>query len=152
MWIWQGFNIRLLAIPHGEDGRHGYDHGWCYPRDPQLVAASVATWDPTTQDEPTGWHKRPTHPARQAPHREKDPSTTGPAAPTARTSTKGATPSTAPTPDTARLLDRTGSPACRTHHVLTKYGDMNHGTVHERDARLRLKPGRRGGVAPPRPR
>lgn len=73
VWIWQGFNIRLLAIPHGEDGRHGYDHGWCYPRDPQLVAASVAAWDPATQDEPTGWHKRPTHPVRQAPQRENDP-------------------------------------------------------------------------------
>ncbi|GAA2946377.1 MULTISPECIES: hypothetical protein [Streptomyces] len=73
VWIWQGFNIRLLAIPKGNDGNWSYDHGWCYPRDPQQVTAAVAAWDPDTQDEPTGWHKRPTHPVRWAPLRHEDP-------------------------------------------------------------------------------
>lgn len=73
LWIWQGFNIRLIAVPKGEDGEWGYDHGWCYPRDPELVARAVADWNPDTQDEPTGWHKRPTHPVRRAPRREEEP-------------------------------------------------------------------------------
>ncbi|MEU2487104.1 hypothetical protein ABZ593_21155 [Streptomyces sp. NPDC012617] len=73
VWIWQGFNIRLIALPTNETGLWGYDHGWCYPRDPQVVADSVAAWDPDTQDEPMGWHKRPTDPARRAPRREEDP-------------------------------------------------------------------------------
>ena len=33
----------------------------------------MAAWDPDTQDEPTGWHKRPTTPARQAPRRDEQP-------------------------------------------------------------------------------
>ncbi|MFD4315047.1 hypothetical protein [Streptomyces sp. NPDC058548] len=73
VWIWQGFNIRLLALPKTEEGQIGYDHGWCYPKDPALVAASVAAWEPDTQDEPAGWHKRPTWPVRQAPRRDEDP-------------------------------------------------------------------------------
>lgn len=73
VWIWQGFNIRLLAIPRGVEGDCGYDHGWCYPRDPEIVIAAVAAWDSDTQDEPTGWHKRPTHPVRQAPRRHENP-------------------------------------------------------------------------------
>ncbi|WP_199570584.1 hypothetical protein [Streptomyces murinus] len=73
LWIWQGFNIRLIAVPYGEDGFGAYDHGWCYPRDPELVAGHVAAWDPETQDEPDGWHKRATWPARQAPRREEEP-------------------------------------------------------------------------------
>ncbi|MFE4796177.1 hypothetical protein ACFRFL_13935 [Streptomyces sp. NPDC056708] len=72
VWIWQGFNIRLIALPKSDD-QWGYEHGWCYPRDPELVAACVAAWEPDTQDEPVGWHKRPTSPTRRAPHRDKDP-------------------------------------------------------------------------------
>lgn len=71
LWLWQGFNIRLIAVPHDDD--LGYDHGWCYPRDPAAVRAAVATWNPDTQDEPTGWHKRPTCPVRQAPDRDEEP-------------------------------------------------------------------------------
>lgn len=71
LWLWQGFNIRLIAVPH-DDGL-GYDHGWCYPRDPAVVQAAVAAWNPDTQDEPTGWHKRPTWPVRQAPRRDEEP-------------------------------------------------------------------------------
>ncbi|MDX3345962.1 hypothetical protein PV387_43250 [Streptomyces sp. ME02-6987-2C] len=73
VWIWQGSNIRLLAIPDTPDGDWSYNHGWCYPRDPELVAQAVADWDPDTQDEPMGWHKRPTWPVRQAPRRNDNP-------------------------------------------------------------------------------
>ncbi|MEU7323343.1 hypothetical protein ABZ682_22750 [Streptomyces griseoviridis] len=71
LWIWMGWNIRLIAV-----ARHDvteYDHGWCYRRDPEMVAAAVAAWDSDTQDEPTGWHKRPTWPIRQAPRRDEAP-------------------------------------------------------------------------------
>lgn len=72
VWIWQGFNIRLIAISLGPDGAWGYDWGWCYPRDPEVVREAVAQWDADTQDEPTGWHKRPTYDkVRQAPRREE---------------------------------------------------------------------------------
>lgn len=73
LWLWHGYNIRLIAVPHGPDRMTSYDHGWCYPRDPAAVEAAYATWDPETQDEPTGWHKRATRPARRAPSRERDP-------------------------------------------------------------------------------
>lgn len=71
LWLWQGFNIRLIAVPH--DDNLGYDHGWCYPRDPAIVQAAVAAWNPDTQDEPAGWHKRPTYPVRRAPRRDEEP-------------------------------------------------------------------------------
>lgn len=73
VWLWQGYNIRLVAISKGEDGASAYDHGWCYPRDVEAVTQAMADWDPYTQDEPAGWHKRPTYPARRAPRREEDP-------------------------------------------------------------------------------
>lgn len=74
VWIWQGPNIRLLGILLDDPLRmNGYSHGWCYPRDPRVVAASVAAWDSDVQDEPTGWHKRPTSPVRRAPRRDEDP-------------------------------------------------------------------------------
>jgi hypothetical protein len=73
VWIWQGFNIRLIAVPADDQQAVAYDHGWCYPRDPQLIADSVAAWDPETQDEPMGWHKRPIGPPRRAPRRHEDP-------------------------------------------------------------------------------
>lgn len=71
LWIWQGFNIRVIAVPHSNTDV--YDYGWCFPRDPQAVEEAVAAWDPDTQDEPTGWHKRPTAPVRRAPRREEEP-------------------------------------------------------------------------------
>ncbi|MFJ2882406.1 MULTISPECIES: hypothetical protein [unclassified Streptomyces] len=73
LWIWQGYNIRLIAVPKGPDGDWAYDHAWCYPRDPELVSAAVAEWDSNTQNEPGGWHKRPTYPVRRAPRYDKDP-------------------------------------------------------------------------------
>ena len=94
VWIWQGFNIRLIAVPL-EDGEWGYDHGWCYPRDPAAVRAAVAAWNPDTQDEPTGWHKRPTVPVRRPRAGTRSRTATGRAACTAATCTRAAAPSTA---------------------------------------------------------
>ena len=73
LWIWQGFNIRLIAVPHGEAGQWGYDFAWCFPRDPETVRAAVAAWNLDTQDEPAGWHKRPTADIRRAPRRDEEP-------------------------------------------------------------------------------
>lgn len=72
-WLWYGWNIRLIAVPlrEGLDGG-GYDFGWCYPRDPEKVKASVRDWDPDTQDEPVGWHKRATPIPRRAPRRDPE--------------------------------------------------------------------------------
>lgn len=67
IWVWFGYNLRLLAVPHHG---FGYDHGWCYRRNPQALEDAVAAWDPDTQDEPDGWHKRATHPPRRAPHHD----------------------------------------------------------------------------------
>ena len=72
LWLWQGFNIRLIAVPQGM-GDPGYEHAWCFPRDPEAVETAAADWNPETQDEPTGWHKRATHPPRLAPHRDQEP-------------------------------------------------------------------------------
>lgn len=71
LWIEQGYNLRMIGVPHGE--RAFYDYAWCFPRDPRVVEAAAAAWDPATQDEPTGWHKRPTWPARRAPRRDEQP-------------------------------------------------------------------------------
>lgn len=68
-----GFNLRLVAVPVGPQGRTGYEWGWCFVRDVDAARRAVAAWDPDTQDEPTGWHKRPVHPVRRAPHRDRDP-------------------------------------------------------------------------------
>lgn len=65
------FNVRLIAAPEGPEGDLGYDYGWCYPLDADIRAA-VAGFDPETQDEPKGWHKRAAEP-RRAPQRHKDP-------------------------------------------------------------------------------
>ncbi|WP_284576694.1 hypothetical protein [Streptomyces sp. 2P-4] len=70
LWIWQGFNIRVIAVPHGDTT--GYDHAWCYPRDPAAVEAAIEQWDPDVEDEPLGWHKRATTEPRRAPHRDRD--------------------------------------------------------------------------------
>lgn len=73
LWIWQGYNIRLIAVPNDGTDAMGYDYAWCYPRDPDVVTQAVAAWDSGTQDEPTEWHKRPTYDViRRAPRREED--------------------------------------------------------------------------------
>jgi hypothetical protein len=66
-----GFNMRLITVPHGE--RNGWDYGWCYPRDEAAVRAVLEDYDPDTQDEPMGWHKRPGAAVRRAPRREERP-------------------------------------------------------------------------------
>lgn len=73
VWVYMGFNIRLLAISLGPDGAWGYDYAWCYPRDRQAVTAAVAAWDADTQDEPSGWHKRVGGALRHAPRRDEAP-------------------------------------------------------------------------------
>jgi hypothetical protein len=65
-----GYNVRLVTVPHGDTT--GWDYGWCYPRDAAAVRKALEGYDPDTQDEPMGWHKRP-GPARQAPQRHLEP-------------------------------------------------------------------------------
>lgn len=72
LWLWQGYNTRLIALPLGEAGGWGYSFGWCYPRDPDLIVKAVRAWDPETEDEPMGWHKRACG-LRRAPRREEKP-------------------------------------------------------------------------------
>lgn len=66
-----GFNLRLITVPHGE--RNGWDYGWCYPRDTAAVLAALEGYDPDTQNEPMGWHKRPGAAVRKAPRWEERP-------------------------------------------------------------------------------
>lgn len=71
VWLWYGFNTRLLVIPQGPitAAQFGYAWAWCFPRDPAVVTEAVAAWEPDTQDEPLLWHKRATE-RRLAPHRD----------------------------------------------------------------------------------
>lgn len=59
------FNARLV-MSH-QDDPYGYTYGWCYANLVEAVLAAGA-WDPDVEDEPAGWHKRPTGP-RLAPNR-----------------------------------------------------------------------------------
>lgn len=65
------YNARLVTVPHGD--LTGWDYGWCYPQDIPAVLAALADYDPDTQDEPMGWHKRPGADVRQAPRRGERP-------------------------------------------------------------------------------
>lgn len=65
------YNLRLVAVPPGE--MTGPDYAWCYPHDMAAVLAALADYDPDTQDEPMGWHKRPGPAIRQAPRRAERP-------------------------------------------------------------------------------
>ena len=60
------YNHRLLMTPVAMPDIWSY--GWCYA-DPTLAVVGMVAWDPATEDEPAGWHKRPTAVIRQAPHR-----------------------------------------------------------------------------------
>jgi hypothetical protein len=73
LWMWHGFNIRVIGVPKDEAQAMGYDWSWCYPRDPELVVESLRWWIPEMHDEPPGWHKRPTSLVRRAPERFRDP-------------------------------------------------------------------------------
>lgn len=67
-------NFRLIGMPRA---KHGMEQdwnpwwGWCYRGELALMAA-LAVWDPNTQDEPLGWHKRAGEP-RRAPQRDEFP-------------------------------------------------------------------------------
>lgn len=58
------FNTRLVCVPH--DTPLMYDHGWCYHTAVDAVCAA-GLFDPRIHNEPLGWHKRATTPARVAP-------------------------------------------------------------------------------------
>ncbi|MFF8406930.1 hypothetical protein ACF06P_35545 [Streptomyces sp. NPDC015684] len=65
------FNHRLVCVPDGE--RYGAaEYGWCY-RSLAALIASAAVFEPDTQDEPLGWHKRAGGGLRRAPNRCQDP-------------------------------------------------------------------------------
>lgn len=49
------FNTRLVALPAAASGIWLY--GWCYANMPALLA-SATLFDPDTENEPYGWHKR----------------------------------------------------------------------------------------------
>lgn len=66
------YNLRLVAVPPGEM-LTGPDYAWCYPRDRAAVLAALEDYDPDTQDEPMGWHKRPGCAIRKAPRRQERP-------------------------------------------------------------------------------
>lgn len=65
------FNHRLVCVPDGEPyGCAAY--GWCY-RSMAALTVSAALFEPDTQDEPLGWHKRAGDDKRRAPNRDQDP-------------------------------------------------------------------------------
>ncbi|MFJ1700480.1 hypothetical protein ACIOHC_36415 [Streptomyces sp. NPDC088252] len=71
MWP-QLFNDRLVLrvkkIPTT------WRYGWCFKQANGLaVVAAFAVWDPETEDEPIGWHKRPGREVRKAPQRDTKP-------------------------------------------------------------------------------
>lgn len=66
-----GFNDRLIVME--KDNPFTYEYGWCFEKRGGLVVAAVlAMWDPETEDEPVGWHKRAGH-TRCAPKRDENP-------------------------------------------------------------------------------
>lgn len=71
MWP-QLFNDRLVLRVKRSPMEWRY--GWCFQKmDGLAVAAAFAVWDPDTEDEPVGWHKRPGHEVRKAPRRDTKP-------------------------------------------------------------------------------
>ncbi|MEW2250414.1 hypothetical protein AB0907_24105 [Streptomyces sp. NPDC006975] len=64
------FNHRLICVP--DDGDSNAAYGWCY-RSLAALITSAAVFEPDTQDEPLGWHKRAGGDIRRAPHRDQDP-------------------------------------------------------------------------------
>lgn len=66
------FNHRLVCVPDDGPVPGLAAYGWCYSSMAALVA-SAAVFDPDTQDEPLGWHKRAGTDVRRAPNRDQDP-------------------------------------------------------------------------------
>lgn len=60
------YSHRLLMTPAANPLIWSY--GWCY-QSPTLAVVAMVAWDPATEDEPAGWHKRPTAVVRRAPDR-----------------------------------------------------------------------------------
>lgn len=63
------YNHRLVMVP--ADAEWSWDFGWCFRSGPSAAIAGAA-WDPLTEDEPLGWHKRAGTFVRQAPRRRPD--------------------------------------------------------------------------------
>lgn len=65
------YNHRLVMTP--KTNTWGWDWGWCFAGAKELTAG-LFVWNPMTQNEPLGWHKRPTGPkSRVAPLAEQEP-------------------------------------------------------------------------------
>jgi len=62
-------NARLV-MSH-DDNPWEYDYAWCY-RDIATAAVAAYAWNPDTDDEPPGWHKRSGRRLRVAPNRTAD--------------------------------------------------------------------------------
>lgn len=65
------YNHRLVCV-YDDDPMGCAAYGWCY-RSMAVLVASAAVFEPATQDEPVGWHKRAGADVRRAPHRDQDP-------------------------------------------------------------------------------
>jgi len=66
------FNHRLICVPDSRDPFRAETHGWCY-RSMAALTVSATLFEPDTQDEPLGWHKRAGGDIRRAPRRDQDP-------------------------------------------------------------------------------
>lgn len=64
-------NHRLVCV-YDDDSSGCAAYGWCY-RSLAALVASAAVFEPDTQDEPLGWHKRAGDDVRRAPNRDQDP-------------------------------------------------------------------------------
>ena len=51
-----GFSAAILTTPVGRT--ECYDDRWCYKTMSDALNAATV-WDPTTEAEPTGWHRHP---------------------------------------------------------------------------------------------
>src|SRR3546814_17283275 len=65
------YNHRLVCV-YDDDPAGCAAYGWCYRSLAALIAAA-AVYEPDTQDEPLGWHKRAGADVRRAPDRDQDP-------------------------------------------------------------------------------
>ncbi len=84
--LWQGLVIahesgcRWIAVPmlvnhrlvcvHDDDPHGCAAYGWCY-RSLAALIASATVFEPDTQDEPVGWHKRAGADIRRAPNHNR---------------------------------------------------------------------------------
>lgn len=64
------YNVRLIGVPEEQLLEGCAAYGWCY-RPGAAAELALRAWDPVTQDEPMGWHKRAGD-VRWAPERDRD--------------------------------------------------------------------------------